>query len=612
MAKDIWEVEIKTQGKSGGGASAIDSAFLKSIQDMSAGMRDAGKNAQILGYSLMDAEKKIAASLKKTSDSMGKFSRMLDTMVAANSRRPLSEKPTMGDYSKKTSASSPVSPRNMYYTQERMAKAMETLVTELKKNTDKLGVVAAPPAKASEDTGNDKGGKKSNTSDSSTLKKILAAAGVGSIVKEYLNAAVSLPAATAAQLITGNITQGPSGFVNSIVNQSIQSTQGKTSAILTGFGAAAGGIAGSLLPGIGTLAGAGTGGAISHSLYNTFYGADNQKKAAALQRYVEMQNFENLASQRTSLGTFKYKVGGFSDPYFAAESEFAKGFSPYGGGHISNDSLQNIIASGIAQGFSNFKELGSILGQIARYSPHNNFSTVLGAINQSGLSPDDAASRILSLVQTGQYSPNSAAETLLKTAQRGSQFSAMQLAYQNSPALSRFTSQLAVRAFTGVDLSALAMGDPGGTETGKARRIYERYYAELKKNPNAFPQEAIAVNFLQQAGVTYASLGGADIVSPGRALSTPGGKFSPSKPVKDATDLATQIYSKEALAIQALGGFATALQTAMQNFASQQDLTTGPLDKFRDAVDSAAHSLEKFAKKEIAKVGGSANGQHSR
>src|SRR5271165_7366 len=276
----------------------------------------------------------------------------------------------------------------------------------------------------------------------SDVKKLLAAVGIGAILKQVSENELLAPARATGMLINSNVVSNPRQAGNELLSSFQTRVANNTGTIGGSIGATAGGILGSIFPGVGTVVGAGLGYAAGSSIGGGIGQRNMATELPTLQRALTTDYYSSLSRQipqYRQFGESQYGQKGFAageafqDPYFESKAELGRSFSRFAGGNLNADVTSNILKSLTAQGASAPQELnitGNLLGQIARFTGKTSLDIerVYKSVERSGMNPNEGLQKTLSLLQSG-LSIKEAENVIQRTSQRTEAFGAGQQAY---------------------------------------------------------------------------------------------------------------------------------------------------------------------------------------
>jgi len=334
------------------------------------------------------------------------------------------------------------------------------------------------------------------------VKTILAAVGIGAVVKQITDANIVSPARNTGMLIGSNVISNPTQVTGNLVQNYQQSVAGTQNALATGVGGLIGLIGGP----VGAAIGAGVGNYAS-STYNNYKLAT---EVPTFQRRISQDFYANLAGQQPRFGNFvNSQYGGglgsssaFLDPYLESKVAFGRSFSRYSNQNLSPGTTGSIINSMSSQGlggYSDLSSLGSVLGQIAKFTGKTSESTgkVYESLNRTGVNPIEGAERILSMIQSGM-SVSQAQRTVQNTANANGNFIAGQQGYFGGSPFQQIQSQL-LGQVAGVDIERYFGGDKG--EISKANGLFGRARTAIS-HKNYSDSSVFKSQILRMAGLT--------------------------------------------------------------------------------------------------------------
>ncbi len=317
------------------------------------------------------------------------------------------------------------------------------------------------------------------------VKKLLAAVGIGAIIRQISENEILAPARATGMLINSNVVSNPRQAGDELLSSFQNRVAGSTSTLTGVGGAALGAAIGSIIPGVGTLIGAGLGYAGGSSFGGSIAEQKKATELPTLQRALKTDyysNFSNQIPQYKEFAQAQYGQKGFSsteafqDPYFESKAELGKGFSRFAGGNLNAQTTSNILKSLTVQGATSPQELnqtGNLLGQIARFTGKSSFDIekVYKAVERTGMNPNEGLQRTLSLLQSG-LSVKETEGLIQKTSQRTEAFTSAQGNYLGATPFQQFAAQQAGK-ITGIDTEKFFQGN--AEETDKARIIFKFY-----------------------------------------------------------------------------------------------------------------------------------------
>lgn len=340
---------------------------------------------------------------------------------------------------------------NQFSNSEKFSKS----ITSLSDSIEKL----ASNIKKGGSNGETPGAEKSENPASSSgftdnFKKLLAAVGIGAVLKQIGENEVLTPNRVAGSLINSNVAGNPQGAGNELLSSYQNRVASNTGSLGGGIGAALGGVIGSVIPGAGTLVGAGLGYAAGSGIGGSIGQNKMATELPTLQRSLTSDYYSNLSGQQPQLNQFaqsQYGAKGFGgseafqDPYFESKAALGKSYSRFAGGSLAPETTGNILKSLTAQGASSPQELnitGNLLGQIARFTGKTSIDIekVYKSVEKSGMNPNEGLQKTLSLLQTG-LSVKEAENVIQKTSQRTEAFSSGQQSYFGASPFAQFSAQ---------------------------------------------------------------------------------------------------------------------------------------------------------------------------
>jgi uncharacterized protein YcfJ len=389
----------------------------------------------------------------------------------------------------------------------------EKSASGLKDSIDNLSVSLKDNQKTTKDEiEKPKTEKEDKTKLTDDVKKIMAAVGIGSLVKQFAENEIVAPARMTGMLISSNVVSNPQQAGAEAI-QSYQSRQaGNTKTASSAIGGVLGGLLGSVVPGFGTAIGAGIGYGAGSLIGDTIGESHAAKEGPTLIRGLTSSYYSNIASQQAPLGAFanaQYGAKGFGssaafqDPYLESRATLGRSFSRFAGGNLSADTTSGILKSLTAQGASSPQELattGNLLGQIARFTGKSSLDIekLYKNVERTGMNPNEGLQKTLSLLQSGM-STSQAEKILSRTSQRSEAFENGQSSYFNSSPFHQFMSQQ-VGKYTGVNPEEFFKGDE--KSVGEARRIFKSSRETLSKG--GFNEDVVKAEMLNREGITSA------------------------------------------------------------------------------------------------------------
>ncbi len=462
------------------------SSFQKSLRDLAQNIQKAAISASNFVANMQKTEARISSSLKEGLSSQS---------PTRNSAQNTFESKDVGK--KSTIGGDAVS-------SDKFIKSISSLSDSI----DKLAAGIKGGFKSKEEAPEEKKEKKDEDLVGG-VKKLLAAVGIGSILRSVTENEIIAPTRATGMLINSNVISSPRQAGNDLLS-SFQNRVANTTGTLTGAaGAGVGAAIGSIVPGIGTLIGAGLG----YAGGSAFGGSVGEQKKAlelpTLQRALTLDSYSSQSRQISQYGQFaqaQYGQKGFSsteafqDPYFESKAELGKSFSRFAGGNLSSQTTSNILKSLTAQGATSPQELnttGNLLGQIARYTGKSSFDIekVYKAVEKTGINPNEGLQKALSLLQSG-LSVKETEAIIGKSAQRSEAFNAAQSSYFGSSPFQQFQAQM-VGKVVGIDVEKLEKGDKG--EAAKFNKIVSDSNEELRSGK--LGKASIQLQQLMSAGI---------------------------------------------------------------------------------------------------------------
>lgn len=471
MANDSFDINISGIGAgSGGNLPPIDTtAFQANIKLLANSLKDAAQAAESYTKRMRETERQISEFVKKgLSSSGGSASTDIKRTVA-------SERDSLKSNNQK-----------LFSGIDRLSSSIDKLaskITDINKTENR---------------------SKPNESNDRTLKDvktILAAVGIGSIIKQITDANVIAPARASGMLIGSNVLSNPTQIGSNLIQSFQQNTAATGTALSTGLGALLGfGLGGGIV-------GADIGGRIGGYVAN-LYGQNNIATEIPIQQRSLSQDFyANISRQQPRFGAFgqsQYSGGlgsvqAFNDPYFESKNAFGRSFSRYSNQFLNPSTTEGIASSMSSLGMGSNSELstlGSSLGQIAKFTSKTSEGTdkVYQSLERTGVSPIEGAQRILGLLQSGM-SVSQAQRTLQNTANATDTFSQGQASYFGQDPLNRFRAQL-VSPLTGINPEKLFSGDKG--EIAKLRSLSTRANNFLSNRTGGTVQDLIRLHAAEQ------------------------------------------------------------------------------------------------------------------
>jgi len=528
MASDSFDINIKGFGETGS-TSAIDTtAFQESLTKLSQSLKTVSDSANSYTKSMKEAEQKISQIIK--------------TSLSAESSPTAREATRKQVTSKREDVYQPTA--QLAERLGRLSNSIDKLATESKSRRTEES-----PERVGQQ-----------------IKSILAAVGVGSIVKSLIESNVINPAKNTGYLINSNVISNPAEAGSNLIQSQLQGQTTSNTALAAGLGGALGFA-------LGGPSGAILGGGLAGSAVNLLGQFQNATEIPTQQRALQQDFFENLGNQQYRLGNFgqsQYKGGfgsaeAFFDPYLPSKAAFGRSFSRFSTNGPSGSELTGIIKSLSAQGLSSpgdLSNIGSLLGQISKFTGKTSEHTaeVYKTLERTGANPIEGAQRILGLLQGG-LSVSQAQSVVRNTANQTDAFAQSQQNYFGGNPLNRFRAQLAGQVF-GVDTEKFFSGDQSQAE--KVSGFFRRSNNYLSHKQGGTFNDVIAAGFLNQLG----------IVNPGThgngSLADPTGNIQLSRTQDKIVDL-----SKDAIKTGANG--------------------RQPSEILDDAIKSIANSTDRFS-----------------
>ncbi len=604
MANDSFDINVSGLGSAKGGKldtseiqKSIDkvaselkkldtSNFQKNLRDLAQDIQKASTSATNFIASMQKNEAQISASLKEGLSSQ--------TSPNGDILKTLDVK----DTDKKSVMAGTVS------TPEKLANSIGSLSDSI----EKLASSFKDGFKSKDTPAEEKSKQNKEELDLvSGAKKLLAAVGIGSIIKQISENEILAPAKATGMLINSNVVSNPRQAGNELLS-AYQNRLTSNMGVITGAtGAAAGAAIGSIVPGVGTLIGAGVGYAGGSILGN----AVGEKKMATelptLQRALQSDYYANNSKQSLSYTQFaqtQYGPKGFAsaeafqDPYFESKAELGKSFSRFAGGDLTAQSTSGILKSLTAQGATSPQELnitGNLLGQIARYTGKSSLDIekVYKAVEKTGMNPNEGLQKTLSLLQSG-LSVKETEEIMGNTSQKTEAFSAAQSSYYNSSPFQQYSAQLVGKA-VGIDVEKLEKGDKG--EATKIHKITEESNAELrsgKLGPASIKlQQLMAVGIGRELGDT----GRIDLKSSGKE----GDFLSPSRTQQQLIQTTQEAITKGAKGRgpeEIVGKALEEIGKSTETFGGLKEAAKSLTDSFIEATKSVGDYLTELSGKD--------------
>lgn len=489
MANDSYEITVKGAGGAGqttqlntsGIQRAIDqvandlkkldtSNFQKGLRDLTQGIQKSAIAATQFVSNMQKIEAQLSSAIKTgLSPGMGKATASAQAVISN-----ATSKKSDGVLDSKTS--------------EKFTKSIGTLSDAIDKLTSGIKENFKPKEKSPEEPE-----KKANIVND--VKKLLAAVGIGSLVKQVAENEFVNPARNAGMLISSNVVSNPGQLGSQLLSSYGDRVASNTGNILGLAGAATAFIPGIGLPlaGLLSLGGKAAGDIIGQT--------QTAPETAIKQRAIGLDYYSNLAGQLPGYGQFAQSQYGNSglmsqnavgDPYFESRAVLGRGYSRFAGGSLSGDTTSGILKSLTAQGASSPQELnltGNLLGQIARFTGKTSIDIekVYKSVEKSGMGPNEGLQRALSLLQSG-LSVKETTDLIRGSSQRTEAYGAGQLSYLSSTPFQQISAQLAGN-ISGIDTEKFYHGTSAerARENAKAHRIFQESNKALRaKDYNNF------------------------------------------------------------------------------------------------------------------------------
>lgn len=432
----------------------------------------------------------------------------------------------------------------------------------------------------------------------SDVKKLLAAVGIGSVIKQISENEILAPARATGMLINSNVISNPRQAGNELLSSFETRVANNTGIISGGVGAGIGGTLGSIIPGVGTLIGAGLGYAAGSSIGHSIGQTKMVTELPTLQRSLTTDYYSSLSRQLPQYNQFAQTQYGqkgfgaieaFQDPYFESKAELGKNFSRFSGGNLTPEVTTNILKSLTAQGASGPQELsltGNLLGQIARFTGKTSLDIekVYKSVEKSGMNPNEGLQKTLSLLQSG-LSIREAENVLQKTSQRTEAFGAGQQAYFAATPFQQFTAQLVGKS-VGVDVEKLEQGDK--TESRKYSVLIRE--ADQERAAGRLGPSSLKVQQLMQAGIgrEMADIGNIDIAAKGKV----GEEYiKPSLTAEKTIEIQQEAINKGAKG----RGPTEIIDKALEEIGKSTDSFVGLKDAAKSLTDSFKEAADSFA-----------------
>lgn len=452
MAKDGLNINVTGVGSAMGGGQAgrIDTSsiqdslnkvadnlkkldttnFQKNLTQLSSGLQKSATAATNFVESMQKAEAKISGSLKEGLSPNKSTNYPENIAERVNAKKS----PLEGNYN---------NPDKFTKSIDSLSDSVEKLASNIKKGGGG-GNEGSPPEKSEPGSG----GFTEN------FKKLLAAVGIGSIIKQVSENENLMPNRAAGGLINSNVVGNTQAAGNDLLASYQNRIASNTGIISGGIGAGVGALAGSVIPGVGTLIGAGLGYAAGSGIGGSIGQNKTATELPTLQRSLTTDYYSNLSHQIPQLNQFaqsQYGTKGFEgseafqDPYFESKAALGRSYSRFAGGTLNSDTTSNILKSLTAQGNSSPQELnitGNLLGQIARFTgkTSGDIEKVYKSVEKSGLNPNEGLQKTLSLLQSG-LSVRESENIIQRTSQRTEAFASGQQSYFGASPFQQFSAQ---------------------------------------------------------------------------------------------------------------------------------------------------------------------------
>jgi len=487
MTDSNYTIEVKGAGGASQSAKIDTSDIQKSLNQVSADLKKLDtSNFQKSLTELAKGIQKSATSANRFVENMAKIEAKLSASLKAglspgNTNSTNQEKISPKEISKKADSDSRKTER-LVKTMGSLSEAIDKLTSGIKENFKPKEKPEEKPEEKKQDLVND-------------TKKLLAAVGIGAVVKQLAENEIVNPARAMGMLINSNVVSNPVQAGAGLLGAYQDRVASNTGSILGLVGGIAGGALGSIIPGLGTYWGAGIGygaGKLGGDILGQTHKA---LELPTLQRALTTDYYSSLSKQIPGYRQFaqsQYGSAGFGsaeasqDPYFESRAEFGKGFSRFAGGSIDSDTTLGIIKSLSAQGASSPQEVnitGNLLGQIAKYTGKSSvdIEKVYKSVEKSGMSPNEGLQKALTLLQSGQ-SVTETTGILRNDSHRSEGYMAGQQSYLSGTPYQQFTAQL-VGNVTGINEEKFFHGTPAEKEheMAKARKRFQGADAARRK-----------------------------------------------------------------------------------------------------------------------------------
>lgn len=442
--------------------------------------------------------------------------------------------------------------------------------------------------------------KPSGSSFGDDFKKLLAAVGVGAIIKQIGENEVLTPNRAAGGLINSNVGGNVRGAGSDLLSSYQNRIASDTGILGGGAGAGLGAAIGSFIPGVGTLIGAGLG----YGLGSSVGGSIGQNKMATelptLQRGLTSDYYSNLSKQIPQYNEFaqtQYGAQGFGgtaafqDPYLDSRAALGKSYSRFAGGSLAPETTTNILKSLSAQGNSSPQELnitGNLLGQIARFTgkTSTDIERVYKSVEKSGMNPNEGLSKTLSLLQSGLGIKESE-NIIQRTSQRSEAFGAGQQSYFGATPFQQFSAQQVGKA-ANFDVEKFYQGNP--EQARELQNLSRDANKELRTGK--LGSASIRLQMLENIGITPA-MGDIDKTerkAAGKDFITQ--SASQQKIIQTTQDAITK-GAKGRESSQIVDEALAEIGKSTQSFTALGDAADDLVDAFKDAAASFGHFVQK-------------------
>lgn len=551
------------------------SNFQKSLTDLSQNIKKSAASAHDFVSNMQKAEAKLSEYLKSgLGKDLGKTSTIVTEATTSKTR---DEKSILGLSTNNT--------EKFVKSIGSLTDSIEKLATGIKEGFRFRG--EAPPSEKPE--------KEGFVSD---VKKLLAAVGIGSIFKSLAENEILAPARATGMLINTNVVANPRQAGNELLSSFQNRIVNATGNITGAGGAAAGAALGSIIPGIGTLVGAGLGYVASSNFGTSLAQQKSATELPTLQRALTTDYYTSLSKQIPQYNEFAQQqygqkgfaaVEAFQDPYFESKAELGRSFSRFAGGNLNADVTANILKSLTAQGASAPQELnitGNLLGQIARFTGKSSvdIEKVYKSVEKSGMNPNEGLQKTLSLLQSG-LSIKEAETVIQKGSQRTEAFGAAQQSYFGASPFQQYTAQLVGKS-VGIDVEKLEHGDKE-----EARKYSELIKgSDMERSAGRLGPSSIKVQQLMQAGIgrELADVGNIDLAASGKKgeeFITPGAS---QQKILDVTQAAITTGAKGRGPTEIIDKALEEIGKSTDSFSGLKEAAKSLTSSFEDAAKSFA------------------------